>query len=149
MTDLGTEPATADLAPHPPLTHYHHLGLTVTDLERSEAWYREILGFERAFVEPHLGGTGYAVVMTRPGTSLFLGLDFHQGNDGEPFGEHRTGLDHISIGVDTREDLDVWVEHLDRRGVAHSAINDGAEPFPHATLIVRDPDNIQLELMWM
>jgi glyoxylase I family protein len=100
-------------------------------------------------VEPHHQGTGYAVVMARPDTALFLGLDHHTVHDGEAFGEHRTGLDHFAIGVERREDLDAWVEHFDRLGVAHSEINDRDEPFRYATLIFRDPDNIQLELIWM
>jgi len=132
----------------PPLTQYHHVGLTVTDVERSEAWYHDVLEFERLFVEPHHCADGYAVVMRRPGTSLFIGLDYHASNEGERFVEHRTGLDHLAFSVPAREHLDLWVEHLDRLGIAHSEINDRAEPFPCATLIMRDPDNIQIEFMW-
>jgi catechol-2,3-dioxygenase len=87
--------------------------------------------------------------MTIPGTSIFMGLDKHEAHQGERFEEHRTGLDHLAIGVTTREDLDRWVEHLDALGVEHSTINDITEPFPAATLCFRDPDNIALELMWM
>ena len=133
----------------PAVTGYHHLGLTVCDVDRSEEWYGKVFGFQRAFVEPHNGGTGYAVVMTIPGTPVFMGLDKHDGHQGERFGEHRTGLDHLAIGVTAREDLDRWVEHLDALGVEHSGISDIAEPFPAATLCFRDPDNIALELMWM
>lgn len=149
MSDPGTESPASATDGIPPITHYHHFGVTVTDPERSEAWYGEVFGFQRAFVEPHLGGTGYAIVMNRPGTTLFLGLDFHEGNKPEQFDEQRTGLDHLAFAVTSREDLDRWVEHLDRLGVVHSGINDQTEPFPYATLIVRDPDNIQLECMWM
>jgi catechol-2,3-dioxygenase len=109
----------------------------------------KVFGFQRAFVEPHNEGTGYAVVMNIPGTAIFMGLDKHDGHQGERFAEHRTGLDHLSFGVGRREDLDTWVEHLDGVGVDHSTINDVAQPFPAATLIFRDPDNIQLELTWM
>jgi catechol 2,3-dioxygenase-like lactoylglutathione lyase family enzyme len=133
----------------PTVTGYHHLGLTVSDLDRSEQWYGEVFGFQRAFVEPHHDGTGVAVVMTIPGTSLFMGLDKHDAHEGEQFAEHRTGLDHLAIGVATREDLDRWVAHLDALGVAHSPITDLTDPFPAATLCFRDPDNIALELMWM
>lgn len=133
----------------PVVTGYHHLGLTVCDLDRSEEWYGTVFGFQRAFVEPHYVGTGYAVVMTIPGTSIFMGLDKHDAHQGERFEEHRTGLDHLAIGVATREDLDGWVEHLDALGVEHSKINELTEPFPAATLCFRDPDNIALELAWM
>jgi catechol-2,3-dioxygenase len=133
----------------PAVTGYHHLGLTVCDVDRSEQWYGRVFGFQRAFVEPHHEGTGYAVVMNVPGTSLFLGLDKHDAHEGEQFAEHRTGLDHLAICVATREALDTWVGHLDALGVEHSGITDISEPFPAATLCFRDPDNIALELMWM
>ena len=133
----------------PAVLGYHHLGLTVCDIDRSEEWYGKVFGFQRAFVEPHHEGTGYAVVMNIPGTPVFMGLDKHDAHQGERFAEHRTGLDHLAIGVSTREDLDRWVEHLDALGVEHSEINDITEPFPAATLCFRDPDNIALELMWM
>ncbi len=133
----------------PIVTGYHHLGLTVSDVEASEQWYGQVFGFQRAFVEPHNEGTGFAVVMNIPGTPVFLGLDKHDAHEGERFAEHRTGLDHLAVGVASREDLDTWVAHLDALGVEHSKINDISEPFPAATLCFRDPDNIALELMWM
>ena len=133
----------------PVVTGYHHLGLTVTDVEASEVWYGQVFGFQRAFVEPRHEGTGYAVVMNIPGTPVFLGLDKHDAHEGERFAEHRTGLDHLAVGVADRADLDTWVAHLDALGVEHSPINDISEPFPAATLCFRDPDNIALELMWM
>lgn len=133
----------------PTMTGYHHLGLTVNDIELSEAWYGKVFGFQRAFVEPHHGGTGYAVVMNLPGTSVFMGLDKHEAHQDEQFAEHRTGLDHLSFGVASREDMDRWVEHLDALGVEHSAVTDMTDPFPVATLCFRDPDNIALELTWM
>lgn len=119
------------------------------DVDRSEAWYGKVFGFQRASVEPHNEGTGYAVVMNISGTPVFIGLDKHDAHQGERFAEHRTGLDHLAIGVATREDLNRWVEHLDALGIEHSEINDITEPFPAATLCFRDPDNIALELMWM
>lgn len=131
------------------VTGYHHLGLTVCDVDRSEEWYGKVFGFQRAFVEPHNQGNGYAVVMSIPGTAIFMGLDKHDGHRGEQFAEHRTGLDHLAFGIERREDLDTWIERLDALGVAHSEINDVTEPFPAATLCFRDPDNIALELIWM
>lgn len=126
----------------------HHVGLTVSDVQASEAWYQRVLGLERVFVEHHPGGAGYAVVMNRPDTSLFVGLDHHEAHEGERFAEHRTGLDHLAIHVTERGELDAWALHLEALGVPHSPIADRTEPFPYATLVFRDPDNIQLELIW-
>jgi hypothetical protein len=48
--------------------------------------------------------------------------------------------------VATRQDLDAWTAWLDQLGIEHSGIRSGEQPFPFATVVFRDPDNIQLEL---
>lgn len=130
------------------MTGISHVGLTVRDIVASEAWYAEVLGLVRAFVEPHATGEGHAVVMTRPGTGLFVGLDHHPDADGERFSPLRTGLDHLALQVASREDLDQWIAHLEAIGVEHEALFETAEPAPQALLHVRDPDGIPIELFW-
>lgn len=49
--------------------------------------------------------------------------------------------------VATRADLDAWASWLDELGVGHSGVRDITEPSPFSTLVFRDPDNIQLELI--
>lgn len=132
----------------PMITGLHHAGLTVRDVEASERWYERVLGLTRAFLEPHDNGTGYAVVMTRPGTALFLGLDHHADADGQVFEERRTGLDHLALRVETREDIDQWAAHLDALGVKRAPVHETFEPVPYALIVFRDPDEIQLEVMW-
>jgi glyoxylase I family protein len=58
----------------------------------------------------------------------------------------RTGLDHVALNVATRKDLEAWTACLDELGIKHSGIREGKEPFAFATVVFRDPDNIQLEL---
>lgn len=132
----------------PSLSGVQHLGLTVRDIDESERWYTDVLGLVRLFVEPHSVGEGHAVVMTRPGTGLFLGLDHHPDADREAFDPQRTGLDHLALGVPDREDLDAWLSHLDALGVAHEALFETAEPLPHAQVVLRDPNEIAIELFW-
>lgn len=105
-------------------------------------------GAGRAFVEPHDNETGYAVVMTKPETGLFLGLDHHADADRAPFDARRTGLDHLAFRVSTREEVDLWIAHLDRLGVPHAPVHEVAEPMPYALVNFRDLDGIQLEVMW-
>jgi glyoxylase I family protein len=133
----------------PSLAGIQHLGLTVRDIAASEAWYSKALGLVRAFVEPHSAGEGYAVVMTRPGTGLFLGLDHHPDADRAMFDPLRTGLDHLALSVADREDLDAWVSHLDAVGVEHDSLVETDEPLPHAMVVLRDPDGIAIELFWI
>ncbi len=133
----------------PSLTGINHVGLTVRDVATSETWYSEVLGLVRVFVEPHSVGDGHTIVMTRPGTALFLGLDHHPEADQQLFSERRTGLDHLALSVATRPDLDAWAAHLDERGIEHSEIVDVAEPAAHAQMTFRDPDGIAIEVFWM
>lgn len=142
--------AITELAPAyaPTLIGLHHAGLTVRDVEASEAWYGRVLGLTRAFVEPHGTGSGYAVVLTRAGTSLFLGLDHHQDCDRQPFHERRTGLDHLALRVAARTDIDAWRDRLDALGIDHAPISESNEPMPLALMVFRDPDGIQLEVFW-
>jgi glyoxylase I family protein len=131
----------------PSLTALHHLGLTVRDIDESERWYADVLGMVRVFVEPHPTGGGYTVVINRPDTYLFLGLDHHPQADLERFDERRTGLDHVALTVDSRSDLDSWAARLDALGVEHGQIYDKDQPV-HAAMVLRDPDGIPIELFW-
>src|SRR4029434_3464791 len=37
----------------PALAGFHHVDLTVSDVEASETWYARVLGFQRIFLEKH------------------------------------------------------------------------------------------------
>ena len=100
---IATEAQATEVVPA--VIGLQHLGLTVRDIDASEAWYSRVLGLVRAFVEPHGTGDGYAVVMTRPGTGLFLGLDHHPDADREMSRPLRTGPDHLEIQVNRRSGL--------------------------------------------
>jgi glyoxylase I family protein len=131
----------------PALTGFHHLGLTVRDIEASERWYADVLGLVRLFVEPHPTGGGHTVVMTRPGTDVNLGLDFHPEADRRRFDARRTGLDHLAVQLGARADLDAWVARLDALGVEHGAVHEQDQP-AYAAVVLRDPDGIPIELFW-
>jgi catechol 2,3-dioxygenase-like lactoylglutathione lyase family enzyme len=133
------------MSAHAPLiTGLHHISLTVTDLDRSVAWYAEVLGLGELMKETHPDGNGHAIVLGKPDWSMCVGLHTHESNAAEPFQETRTGLDHVSFRVADRAELDSWAAHLDELGVAQSPIAD-LEGF--GVLVFRDPDNIQLELI--
>ncbi|WP_105975301.1 VOC family protein [Streptomyces geranii] len=134
----------------PPIGGLHHFAFTVRDLEASVAWYRKV--FQATLVEgvlPHYGRewTGFARLVIEPRTGLAIGLHHNDGNRGEEFDEVRTGLDHVSLRVEGREGLEAWADWLDSIGVAHSGIQSNKEPFVFSTVVFRDIDNIQLEVM--
>ena len=129
----------------------HHIALTVTDLDRSVAWYSDVFDVRLQMEGPHHGG--YAKILADDGWTLMFALHRHDANAGERFDETRTGLDHVGFVVPTRADLEQWQGHLERHGVVRadvagtpltqSPISD--EPYG-SVLVFRDPDNIQLEV---
>jgi catechol-2,3-dioxygenase len=101
--------------------------------------------------EAHPGGTGK--LLADDARQLVLVLHRHADNQGEPFKETRTGLDHLGLAVPRRADLEAWQTHLEGLGVARTAAADrpctqspiADRPYG-SVLVFRDPDNIQLEL---
>jgi catechol 2,3-dioxygenase-like lactoylglutathione lyase family enzyme len=130
----------------PRFTGVSHVELTVRDVVRSAAWYEQVLGMRRMNVpdEYRTHGVAAEVVSFAHPSGLSINLMQHEfGDDGE-FSELRVGLDHLSLNVESREELERWTEHLDDCSVRRSAISD----MPYGSVVVlRDPDNIQLELL--
>lgn len=120
----------------------HHVNLSVTDLEASAAWYRRVLGFEPLAAAPDPEGRWDKVILRHP-SGLLLGLSAHRENRAEKASEFRTGLDHLALAVPDAASLDAWQARLDEEGVPHSEIK--ATPLGRL-VVVRDPDNVQLEL---
>jgi catechol 2,3-dioxygenase-like lactoylglutathione lyase family enzyme len=134
----------------PTFSGVHHFSPTVSDVEASATWYEQVLGMVRlpmTFPHHDKEDSGYAVLLIHPGSGVLIGLHHHTANQGEAFDEARTGLDHIGFGVPSREELDRWVEKLDRLGIEHTGVRAIDGPAPFATLVFRDPDNIQLEFI--
>lgn len=122
------------------LLSYHHLSLSVTDLQASVEWYQRVLGLEiTAQVE---GPTFRRTRMRAPAGGVTLTLTCHDERSADAFDERRTGLDHVSISVD---DLAAWKARLEQHGVEHSDVKQLSDEASMVTL--RDPDNIQLELL--
>ena len=130
----------------PDITGINHIAVTVTDLERSVAWYSEVLGLQQLMEVDHPSGDGHAVIVGKPDFSMGVGLHVHTTNEGEVFAERRTGLDHIGFMVKDRDELREWEARLTELGVDHSGYNDQGL---YAVVVFRDPDNIQLELFTM
>ena len=134
-----------------PTGDIHHLRLTVTDLERSLDFYTSLLGFTVAVESPPPDDPAAAetfkilfggVVMIRG--NLLMGLR-PMAPAGDRFDPDRVGLDHLSFGVASRDDLDQAVRALDERGVIHGEITT-LPSFGIDVLPFEDPDGVQLEL---
>ena len=128
----------------PEFTGFSHIGLTISDVERSKAWYSDVLGWQMLMEGTDEHGIHFAFGFL-PG-SVGLGLRQHPEGSGEAFSPERTGLDHASFAVASREELDEWASHLAEKGEAYSEIVEA--PYGHV-LSFKDPDGIALEAFVM
>jgi glyoxylase I family protein len=120
--------------------------LTVSDADRSAAWYCSVLGWEEGgrYVQPD--GHVQQVCLAGPRSGLQLCLVRHKAGPGA-FDEFRAGLDHLEFLAARRSDLDTWAARLDDLGIPHSGVKEPSYT-PNAMITFRDPDNIQLEFFW-
>ncbi len=130
-----------------PTSSFAHVRLTVTDINRSRAFYDDVFGLPVAFEMP-----ADADAETREQLAFLFGGVIYQLGDSllglrpvsdDRFDEGRTGLDHVSFAVAARSDLDDSVAVLDRLGVQHEGVKDIGAGY---ILEFRDPDNVALEL---
>jgi lactoylglutathione lyase len=142
------------------ITRPHHTGLQVQDLERSVAFYRDILGFEVVFAwnprAPYIGElVGYpdvdlhAAILRPPNSEVFLELLEYRNVERTPV-DTRTanpGTAHTAYYVD---DLDTLYAELVAKGVrsvsAPVTPTIGPNEGGRAVYLI-DPDGIRVELI--
>ena len=132
----------------PAIAGVNHVGISVTDLERSIRFYCDVLG--AAMVRKPFGGdrgfSGRMAVLALG--SHILDLFEHTANEGEHFAPARTGLDHIGLSATSTDELNAWADWLDRCDVKHSVIRE-VEKNMGAMFDFVDPDGIQLEFLYI
>ena len=114
-----------------------HVSFTVTDLDTSETFYRDVLDFVSVM------DIGYGRICMHPQTGFILALVKHPAAHGGTFTELNTGMDHLGLRAASRAELEEWELRFDRHGVIYTPIRD-MEMGHH--LNFRDPDGIALEL---
>ena len=108
----------------------NHIILTASNIERSRAFYGDLLGLPVTVIEED------------PDKSFFF--TSRQPTPNERFSEFRIGLDHLSFTAPSKEALQELADKL----IAAGADTKGVEQFIHTGnwyVAFRDPDNIQLE----
>ena len=116
-----------------------HVALTVSDFDRSVAWYGRLFGSKPDKLDDN-GVFRAAVWLLGRGT--IVALHQFKGPRTEPFDEFRPGLDHLAFGCTDRAELAAWAARLNALGIEHGDICD--EPYGSG-LSLRDPDHIALE----
>ena len=119
---------------------YHHVTISVTDLDRSLAWYERVLG-ARPVAERN--GPTWRRTLIRTEAGLVMAVTQHGETPADDrFDERRVGLDHLAIACPDGAAVDEWHRHLAEIGEEPTDITRA----PHATLFIcRDPDGIPIE----
>jgi catechol-2,3-dioxygenase len=120
-----------------------HLVLYVRDVERSAAFYRDVLGF-REMVGPSTGAPG-PIAMFSSGRTHHELLLIEVGDDAQPIpAGRRIGLYHFGLKVgDTDDELRTVLGELQAAGVTMVGASDHG--ITHS-LYILDPDGNELEL---
>jgi catechol-2,3-dioxygenase len=124
-----------------PIHRLNHAVLYVGDVERSVAFYRDVLGFR---VIGDMAGLPGAAFLHAPGSTNDhdLGL-FETGGSAPPPGA--TGLYHLAWEVDTLDDLDELAGKL----AAAGALVGASDHSTTKSLYGKDPDGIEFEIAWI
>lgn len=126
----------------------HHVDLVVTSIERSLAFYRELLGplgYHRiGEVEGERGETIW--YLTGPGSSL--GLREAQTPGADAYDRYRVGLHHLAVEAESRELVDECAAWLREIG---AEIESGPEEYGYVpgyyAVFFYDPDGMKLEIV--
>ncbi|MFF3906520.1 VOC family protein [Streptomyces sp. NPDC001848] len=119
-----------------------HTGLNVTDLDRSLAFYRDVLGLP-VITEGKEGDRRYAFLGEGPRPLLTLWQQAQDSYDTE-----RAGLHHLALEVDTIEKVREYETALRAYGVefAHQGVVAHREGGASGGIFFHDPDGTRLEI---
>src|SRR6266545_7499404 len=129
-----------------PIHRLNHAVLYVGDLERSVAFYTDVLGFRRIDMTPE-GFRGAAFIQAPGSTNDHdLGL-FELGAGAGPSaaGRQTVGLYHLAWEVDTLAEL----ERLRARLAEAGALVGASDHSTTKSLYAKDPDGLELEVAWV
>jgi catechol 2,3-dioxygenase len=116
-----------------------HVHLKVSDLERSLAFYRDVLGFEVQQQDAQ------AAFLSAGGYHHHIGLNTWQSLGGSPPPPGTIGLFHVAIRYPTRRALAVALKRVLEAGVRIGGASDHGVS---EALYLTDPDRNGIELYW-
>ncbi len=125
-----------------PVQRLNHAVLYVRDVERSVAFYSEVLGFRTV-----MGMPGAAFLQAEGSANDHdLGLfQIGAGAGDSPAGKTAVGLYHLAWEVDTLDELERIAARLAEAGALAGASDHGTTK----ALYAKDPDGLEFEVSWL
>jgi catechol 2,3-dioxygenase-like lactoylglutathione lyase family enzyme len=128
------------------ITRLNHAVLFVRDIERSVAFYTDVLGFRQIDMTPE--GFAGAAFLQAPGSTNDhdLGL-FEIGANAGPSGAGRStvGLYHLAWEIDTLAEMKQLATLLAQNGALAGSSDHGTTK----SLYGKDPDGLEFEIAWI
>jgi catechol 2,3-dioxygenase-like lactoylglutathione lyase family enzyme len=128
------------------ITRLNHAVLFVNDIERSVAFYTDVLGFRRIDMTPE--GFSSAAFLQAPGSTNDhdLGLFAIGGNAGpSEAGRKTVGLYHLAWEIDTLAEMRQLAASLADSGALAGSSDHGTTK----SLYGKDPDGLEFEIAWI
>ena len=126
-----------------PVTRMNHAVLYVRDVQRSVAFYRDVLDFR---VKLEIPGQA-AFIRLRPVKTTTIWACFQIGPQATPSqaGRSTVGLYHLAWEVDTLDELERIAARLGEVGALVGASDHGTTK----ALYAHDPDGLEFEVCWL
>jgi catechol 2,3-dioxygenase len=124
----------------PPKTVIGHVHLHVSDLIKSSTFYSEILGLHNT--------------CSYPGANFFAANSYHHhvaintwlGNDIREAGPSDLGLDHFSLNLQSKENLEQLLRHMNQKKI--QVFVDDANNTKDQSYFIFDPDKIKIQIYY-
>ena len=116
-----------------------HVHLHVSDLNRSIAFYRDVIGFDLLFQLEE------AAFLSAGGYHHHIGLNTWGTAGMKPDGLRRPGLYHFALNYPTRQDLARAAKRIVEAGHVFRGATDHTS---HLAVYLSDPDGSGIELAW-
>jgi catechol 2,3-dioxygenase len=124
----------------PAQTRIGHVHLKVADIEKSLAFYKDLLGFE---ITQHYGDS--AVFLSAGGYHHHIGLNTWHSKNAGPAPINTSGLYHTAILYPTKKDLAIILKRLLDADYPMTGTSDHGVSL---ALYLNDPDRNGVELYW-
>jgi catechol-2,3-dioxygenase len=126
-----------------PVQRLNHAVLYVRDVDRSVAFYREVLGFRVVHAMPGRGAFLQAADSTNDHDLALFAIGAAAGDS--TAGRSTVGLYHLAWEVDTLAELKRLAGELSEHGALVGASDHGTTK----ALYAHDPDGLEFEVCWL
>jgi catechol 2,3-dioxygenase-like lactoylglutathione lyase family enzyme len=124
-------------ASSPTFVGVHHVGLPVTDIERSRTWYETVLGF-RSVLDEESEDRIITVTLEHPSSGIIVCLIA-----APPQARAMADFSPLSLAVASASELNRWANHFSALGIEHTELRNA---YLGWALDVIDPDGERIQL---